>query len=246
VLVRKLEEKSQRLEQANRELGATNERLRRLSRRVLEVQESERAAIARELHDGIGQVLTAIKLDAGRLAQRASGTDAERLAGIVEAVAAALEQARSIARALRPPQLDQVGLCGALRDLTERMAESAGLDARFLADDPRGAPDPAVATAAYRVAQEALTNVARHAAALSVTVELRRDDGELRIAVSDDGEGFDVEVAERQGGATGIGLLGMRERAALAGGWLSLRSAPGQGTRVEAGFPLVTAPGPQR
>jgi signal transduction histidine kinase len=242
VLVRKLEEKTERVEKANRELEEANARLRQLSQRVLEVQEAERAAIARELHDEIGQALTAIKLDAQSLAERAAGPDAQRLRRCVSIVDATLAQVRSLALELRPPHLDQIGLPAALRDLTDRMAASAAIDGRFESSAEDVAPGPDLATTAFRVVQEALTNVVRHAKASGVTVELGQRDGELTLAVSDDGRGFDVEAAERHArrGAS-LGLLGMRERATLAGGWLRLRSSPGQGTRVEAGFPMPQA-----
>jgi signal transduction histidine kinase len=237
-LVRKLEAKTGRLERANQELADANGRLRQLSQRVLEVQEEERATIARELHDEIGQALTAIKLGAQSLVARVQGADARRLADCIAAAEGALGQVRSLALELRPPQLDHLGLAGALRGLTERMAHSAAIDARFV-EEGRDVEAPAdIAITAYRLVQEALTNVVRHSGAKHATVELACKDGELRIAVSDDGRGFDVDAARSRGlQGRSLGLVGMQERAALAGGWLRFESRPGQGTRVEAGFP---------
>jgi len=239
VLVRKLEDKTARLERANLELGDANDRLRHLSQRILQVQEAERATIARELHDEIGQALTAIKLEAEWLACRIAEPESRKLAACAETADRALAQVRSIALELRPPQLDQLGLRAALRGLTERMAASAGLEAVFQSDSHDIAPSTPLATTAFRVAQEALTNAVRHAAAKRVTVELAQRDGELLVTVRDDGRGFDVERA-RQRARTGgsMGLLGMQERATLAGGWLRFRSQPGEGTCVEAGFPV--------
>jgi two-component system sensor histidine kinase UhpB len=144
-----------------------------------------------------------------------------------------------LALELRPPQLDQLGLTAALRDLTERMSASAGLNAQFAADSLEVAPGYAQATAAFRVAQEALTNVVRHADAGEVAVELRRRGVELVVTVTDNGRAFDLEEA-LTGAVKGrsMGLLGMQERVKLAGGWLKIESQPGQGTRVKAGFPV--------
>jgi signal transduction histidine kinase len=232
VLINKLEAKSLQLQQANL-------RLQQLSQRLMEVQEAERAAIARELHDEIGQALTAIKFNAQWLARRITGPELQKLADCIALADRTLSQVRGMALALRPPQLDQLGLTAALRDLTERMSASAGLDVQFAADTLEVAPGYAQATAAFRVAQEALTNVMRHAGAGKVTVELRRRGVELVITVADDGRSFDLEQALAgavRGGS--MGLLGMQERVNLAGGWLKIESRPGEGTRVSAGFPV--------
>lgn len=236
-LVRKLEAKSERLERANEALAEANERLRELSQRVLEVQEEERAAISRELHDEIGQALTAIKLGAESIAARVQDADSRRLAACIAAADTALGQVRSLARELRPPALDQLGLAGALRELTERIGETAAIDIRFVQDGQGPAPDPGLAITAYRLAQEALTNVVRHSGAKRATVALACRDGELRVTVEDDGRGFDVDAARSRGvRGKNLGLVGMQERASLAGGQLSLRTQPGAGTRIEARF----------
>lgn len=239
VLIHKLEAKSFQLQQAN-------QRLQQLSQRLMEIQEAERAAIARELHDEIGQALTAIKFNAQWLARRVSGPELEKLADCIALADRTLSQVRGMALELRPPQLDQIGLTAALRDLTERMSASAGLQSQFAADTLEVAPGYAQATAAFRVAQEALTNVVRHAGAGKVAVELRRHGVELVVTVVDDGRAFDLEQA-LTGAVRGssMGLLGMQERVKLAGGWLKIESRPGQGTRVSAGFP-VDVPGERR
>lgn len=232
VLIHKLEAKSLQLQQAN-------QRLQQLSQRMMEVQEAERAALARELHDEIGQALTAIKLNAQWLARRTTGPGLQKLTDCIALANRTLSQVRGMALELRPPQLDQLGLTAALRDLTERMSASADLNAQFNADALEVAPGYAQATAAFRVAQEALTNVVRHAGAGKVEVELRRRGGELIVTVADDGGAFDLEAA-LAGSIKGssMGLLGMQERVNLAGGWLKIESQPGQGTRVSAGFPV--------
>jgi PAS domain S-box-containing protein len=219
-------------------------RLQQLSQRLLEIQETERAAIARELHDEIGQSLTAIKLSAQRLARRWKGPEAIRVEDCVALADGALRQVRSLALDLRPPQLDQLGLTAALRDLTVRVGDAAGIQVEFVADPADVARDYAQATAAFRVTQEALTNVVRHAGAGKVTVELRRAGGELIVSIADDGCSFDVDATRSRAvrGAS-IGLLGMEERVALAGGRLRIDSHPGRGTRVEAAFPVDAVAG---
>jgi signal transduction histidine kinase len=140
---------------------------------------------------------------------------------------------------LRPSLLDDLGLEPALRWYTQRQASVGGLEASFHADPLDGRLDPIIETECFRVAQEALTNVVRHSQATQVAVELRRNDGELRLSVRDDGVGFDV--AERRADAmrgTSLGLLSMEERATLAGGGLQYISKPGQGTEVRAWFPI--------
>jgi PAS domain S-box-containing protein len=224
-------------EREERELRRANERLHALSARLLDVQENERATIARELHDQLGQSLTALKLSAGALARALPAAEAKRMAEHVAITDRALAQVRTLALELRPPQLDQLGLAAALRDAVERFGEDTGLETAFI-DGTRGAePDRALATAVFRVAQEALTNVARHAEAKRAVVELRADEDSLRLVVFDDGRGFDHAAARARAVAgASMGLLGMEERVALAGGRLEIVSHAGTGTRVEARF----------
>jgi PAS domain S-box-containing protein len=220
-------------------LRAANERLHALSRRLFEVQEQERAAIARELHDEFGQALTALKLGASALGRRLKGAPAEKAAQLREIADTALTQTRNLALNLRPPQLDQLGLVATLRDYLERLAAGAGFEARLVADELSREPQRDLATTVFRVAQEALTNAARHANASNVVVELHARGSELLLAVSDDGRGFDHSAARAQAiQGKSMGLLGMEERVALAGGRMTVVTRSGQGTRVQAVFPL--------
>jgi two-component system, NarL family, sensor histidine kinase UhpB len=221
-------------------LRDANERLHALSARLLEVQEQERAGIARELHDELGQALTALKLQTAALARRMTGPAAEALRQSLAIVDRALGQTRTLALDLRPPQLDQLGLTAALRDHVERIAGMARLEWSFVGPSRELEPAKSVATAAFRVAQEALTNAVRHATgARKVVVELRPHGGELLVAVSDDGCGFDLDSARARAiKGRSMGLLGMEERVTLAGGRLQIITRPGQGTRVQATFPL--------
>jgi PAS domain S-box-containing protein len=215
-------------------------KLQVLSRRLVEAQETERRNIARELHDEIGQALTVMQLNLQALLQSPGAkTLAPRLKenlGVVEHV---LEQVRDISLNLRPLILDDLGLEPALRWFIRRQAALVGLDARFQADPLAQRLDPVIETECFRVAQEALTNVMRHAQAKSVSVELRQQAGQLHLRVGDDGIGFDVRaVREKAVHGASLGLLSMEERAALAGGGLELKSTAKKGTEVHAWFPL--------
>ncbi|NUS39635.1 MAG: sensor histidine kinase [Lysobacter sp.] len=218
-------------------LEANEREFRRLGRAVWRVQEDERRRLARELHDGLGQNLTALK---HRLAQVAGelGPGQEALRARMETAIAlcstSLEDTRQMSRLLRPPILDDLGLEPALRWLARSVGESSGLAVVVEVGDlpPLGGE---AQTLLFRIAQEALNNAARHARAQSVLLRLVAQKAELQLQVIDDGIGF--EPAQARGG----GLGGMRERIRLHGGRLELRSAPGQGTRIRAVVPLGEA-----
>lgn len=222
---------------------AAEARLATLSRRVLEVQETERRVVARELHDEIGQALTAVKLSMDAL-QRAAGSHVDPAAfgetlGLVDG---ALEQVRSLTLDLRPTVLDDLGLAPALRWLAARQQRLSGLRVEAAIDLPAERFDPPIETACFRIAQEALTNSLRHARPNRIVVSCRIAGGALLLSISDDGSGFDFAVA-RAGAAQGrsAGLTGMQERASLAGGQLAVRTARGGGTEVRARFALGSA-----
>jgi len=225
---------------AEEKLKEYSRKLREVSRRVVEAQETERRNIARELHDEIGQALTVIQLNLQAMLQ---SPDAKvlspRLKESLEVVDHVLEQVHDISLNLRPLILDDLGLEPALRWFTNRQAALVGLRAGFNADLLKRRLNPVIETECFRVAQEALTNVVRHAQAKTVTVELRKEAGQLHLRVRDNGIGFDVGAVREQAmrGAS-LGLLSMEERAALAGGGLEFRSAPKKGTEVHAWFPL--------
>jgi len=229
--------------ETQRALEASQERLRALSRRLLEVQEDERARLARELHDDVGQALTALKIQIESLATVAPRRRARRIEECVETVRHALERVRQIALSLRPPQLDDLGLVSALRSHLDRQARLGELEPHFEAGDLPEPLPPDVETACFRVAQEAINNVLRHAEAGHLWLSLSAVNGGLRLAVRDDGRGFDAEGARRRSAAgASLGLVGMEERAALAGGALELRTGTGQGTLLVATFALGRAP----
>jgi two-component system sensor histidine kinase UhpB len=216
---------------AEEELERRARQLESLSCKLIEAQETERRAIARELHDDFGQVLTALKLNL----QRRDRDDAESIA----LVDGALARMRDLAPQLRPPLLDAHGLEASLRWLLERETKRAGLELRLALGPLTKRPRVTLEAAAFRIAQEALTNVIRHAGARVVYVELTEANGELLLVVRDDGRGFDVAAQHQQAAAgKSQGLINMQERVALAGGTLEIESKPGEGTAIRARLPL--------
>ena len=215
-------------------------KLQVLSRRLVEVQETERRNIARELHDEIGQSLTAAQMNLQALVQAPGAASlAPRLNDSLTAVERVLAQVHDISLNLRPSLLDDLGQEPTLRWYTSRQAALVGLQAEVRAEPLTGRLDQAIETQCFRIAQEALTNVVKHASARTVTVEVSQVEEQLHLSVRDDGIGFHVaSVRERALHGASLGLLGMEERATLAGGGLQFHSAPGQGTEVHAWFPL--------
>jgi PAS domain S-box-containing protein len=212
-------------------------RLQALSQRLVTIQEAERRHIARELHDEVGQLLTGLRLSIELVGRLPPSDQAARLAEAHTAVKDLIGHVRSLSLDLRPAMLDDMGLLAALlwhfRRYTEQTAimvecKHRGLDQRFPA---------AVETVAYRVVQEALTNVARHAAVTTVDVWLLATPEQLSIRISDAGRGFDPAAALQASQSSG--LLGMQERVTLLGGTLSITSTPGSGTQVVADLPLT-------
>lgn len=221
------------------EVQTSRERLQSLSQRLIEVQEQERRMIAGELHDEIGQALTIVKMNLQALHTNADSMEAgDRMDECITVVDRALEQVRSLSLDLRPSLLDDLGLVSTLRWYVARQARAANFVLHFSADEPAGRLTSILETVCFRIAQEALTNIVRHAHAGEVWVQLRCGD-ELGLTIRDDGVGFDLAQAEaRASRGESFGLLGMRERASLSGGRLSIVSAPGRGTTVVAYFPL--------
>jgi two-component system sensor histidine kinase UhpB len=229
------------------ELGrAFNDMLDRLERerrdssaRALEAMESERLRIARELHDDVGQTLTALVLQLESLARCVPAEFREGVLESREAARATVEDIREIAHALRPEALDDFGLRAALATLGSSIADRTGLrvNTRLTGDLPP--LDREHELAIYRVAQESLTNVLRHASATAVDLRLERCDGALVLRVRDDGVGADRSALAQRAAGGGSGLRGMRERALLMGGTLELAPARPSGTEVRLTVPLT-------
>jgi two-component system sensor histidine kinase UhpB len=223
-----------------RELGSVfNEMVARLEserresgRETLTRHEEERRVLARELHDEIGQAMTGVMLTLSRAAARAPAELRTELVEAREAARSTLDDVRRVARQLRPEALDDLGLIPALNALAVRFERSTGLavECRFEQNLPRLTADGELAI--YRIAQESLTNTARHAGARSVELRLECTGGALRLSVRDDGRGL-------RGARFGTGIRGMRERALLVGGELEFRAPPGAGAEVLLTVPCV-------
>lgn len=218
----------------------SHKQLEALSHRLVEVQETERRDLARELHDEIGQVLTGIRLVLEMAAQSPAATmthltEAQTLVGRL------IKQVQRLSLDLRPTMLDDLGLLPTLLWHFERYTAQTGVRVTFEHARLNRRFDPLVETAAYRIVQEALTNVARHAGVNEVTVRAWVNGERLGVQIADDGAGFNADTALVAGGSTG--LSGMRERTTLLGGRWSLESAPGAGTRVTAKFPVSVRAG---
>ena len=219
-------------------LGRTREELRALTASLFASQEDERRRVARELHDDVSQKLAALEIDIERLRQSAP-VDADelsvRLEHLRERTSALSADVRNLSHQLHPSALDHFGLATALKTLVEEFGERHGMVASFRRSRVPDTVPGDTATALYRIAQEALRNVAKHAGPTHVKVALEGTDEGLRLSVRDFGEGFDMD-----GNASrGLGLVSMEERARLAGGTLLVESELGNGTSVTATVPLA-------
>jgi signal transduction histidine kinase len=218
--------------------------LQRLSARLVDIQDEEQRRIARDLHDEVGQGLTAIQLELVLARQRITraGIDEDLLEDARTTTENVLRTVRDLSQLLHPPVLEDLGLCAALGSHIAALRKRTGLDLEFVDRTQGVRASPAVERTVYRALQEALTNVVRHARATMVTVGVRVESGWLVATVEDDGTGFDVATVERPGRRTGLGLLSIRERAAQVGGSVHITSRPGQGTRLEVRAPAPAAP----
>lgn len=220
------------------QLASSREELRALSQKLLGVQEAERTRLARELHDQIGQALSAVKMSLETLLRPGSGerrkaAKVQESMGVVEQ---AIEQVRTLSFDLRPSILDDLGLGAAVAAYCRRQTKLADLALELDIGTLAGSPPKEVEAACFRILQEAVTNVLRHAEARTLRVRLGGDDAELDLAVEDDGKGFDPGRLRQAGPGFHLGILGMRERAELVGGTVHVDSAPGRGTFVQAHF----------
>ena len=206
--------------------------------RVIAAQEAERQRLARELHDEAAQTLTALSLGLRRLQDDQNlPLPQRRLAEDLKLQTTGLaSELHRLSVELRPSALDRVGLIGALEQYVQEFERRYGLEVQFEGDLPEPANlSPEIETSLYRIVQEALTNVARHAQAQSVSVLLQMREGQIVTTIEDDGKGFDPAQAPKNGR---LGLFGMQERAAMLGGSLHVESAPGEGTTVFMKIPL--------
>jgi PAS domain S-box-containing protein len=222
----------------------TEAELQRLSQRLVEVQEQERRAIARELHDEIGQILTGLKMTVELTRRMPAETANEGFDRISQQVNDLLAHVRNLSLDLRPAMLDDLGLLPAIFWHIDRYSKQTAVKVNFIHSAIEGRYAPEIETAIYRIIQEALTNVARHSQVNVVTVLLWSDSETINAQIEDQGVGFDPESVLSSGHSNG--LTGMRERAALLSGKLSIESSPGSGMCVTAELPLLNSASAQQ
>jgi two-component system sensor histidine kinase UhpB len=218
----------------NSMLDRLEDERRTSGRRALAAQENERRRLARELHDELGQSLTGVVLQLEGLQRTAPAELQEAIAGLEETARECVEDVREIARGLRPHALDEFGLRSALISLAAQVSDRSGLRVRPRIGAGLPALDPEQDLAIYRVAQESLTNVARHAEARNVSIALEPSDGGVTLRIRDDGRG----ISEFEAGLRSSGLGGMHERALLVAGRLRVRRCPEGGTEVRLDVPV--------
>jgi len=228
-------------------LRGAHERLQALLQQLMEVQEQERRQLARDLHDEIGQALTAVKMNLQTLQRggtaAATASPLEDSLTIIDGI---MQHVRDLSLDLRPSLLDDLGLVSAVRWYVARQAERAGWTADVTAEESLSRLPADLAIACYRIVQEAVTNAMRHARASEVSVSLQRCDPDLDIRIRDDGVGFDVAGAQsRITEGRSLGLLGMDERVRILKGRLTIDSHPGGGTEVRVRIPIGEPSGPQ-
>jgi signal transduction histidine kinase len=220
-----------------REISESRQLLRELSAHRESAREEERKRIAREIHDELGQVLTALKMDLAYLNMNLgevhpkSQATVKSMEGLIDR---AVESVRSIATALRPGVLD-LGLAAAIEWQAQEFQARTGIPCEVRLEHQDIALDDGRSTAVFRILQESLTNVARHAEASRVRIILEKTDGLLKLEVADDGKGVVVDQVNK---AKSFGLLGIKERTAILGGTLDIRSAPGEGTALSVSVPV--------
>jgi signal transduction histidine kinase len=240
-LIQKLQEANRDLERkiADRtaDLKASQQRLAELSRELITTQETERLHLAHELHDEIGQVLTAMKMNLRRLQREPAANSNSILAENFEMIDNAINQVRNLAIHLHPPHLEQLGLIPALRWLLKQQARIASFEEKMTVVPTEIQVPAELGLVCFRIAQEAVTNAVRHASPSQIEIEVRQENTELHLVIRDDGIGFDVSnVNDSTSEDLRVGLNGMRERASLAHGVFAVDSGPGKGTTIDVRF----------
>lgn len=226
-------------EQSRRELELAIQRQQLLSSRVIEVQERERQHLARGLHDDVGQSLTALKINLETI--KKTGTlEGPSLQNGIDIVTSVLAQVRSLSLDLRPPQLDNLGLIAALRAYVEQKSKLAGVHGWFESTGDDTGLHHDIENTGFRIVQEAVTNILRHAHCQNIWVKVDRKQDLVYLSVRDDGRGFDLEKARSNAiSGTSFGLLNMEERAILVGGSMDISSAPGEGAEIVMHLPVA-------
>lgn len=223
---------------SQQQLQDLNLQLRQLTGHLHQVREEERLSISREIHDELGQVLTALKMDLVWTKSRLVTAPAEassKLDHSLELTNSVINSVRRIISELYPVLLKDLGLVEALRWQVANFGETTGITAHFTARDTKLAPGKSIGHALYRICQEALTNIQKHAKASQVEVKLEKKKGMLELSIADNGAGF---TADRESYNHGFGLLGIRERAIMCGGTSTIASVPGKGTSISVSIPF--------
>jgi len=228
--------KSRQLETVNNDLRVAEERLRRLTGRLMQIQDAERRRVARDVHDGLGQYLVGVKMGIDQLARRLSHDPSaqESMSEMSMLLNRAINETRTISHLLHPPLLDEIGLESALAVYTDGFAKRSGIAVKVDVTSDLGRLDSDVETALFRVVQECLLNVHRHSNSATAAVTLCKSDGLIRLEVRDEGIGMN---SAEDGTGLGVGLLGIRERIRQLEGELQIVSNDGQGTVVIASVP---------
>jgi PAS domain S-box-containing protein len=223
---------------AKEEIAHSHEQLRDLSTALQSIREEERKHIARELHDDLGQILAALRMDLSLLQRdvEISGKNQATLQSMDKLILTSITTLRRIATDLRPRALDEGGLYFALQTLQKDFSSRHGIDCELLADEDQLILDDARSTAIFRIVQESLTNVARHAKASEVQIQFARDAERLHLTISDNGRGIEPQNRHKSGS---LGLVGMRERIKALGGEFTVHSKPYEGTRLTIWLPLA-------
>src|SRR5579872_311255 len=247
ISIRHSDNLADRAERHYAEIEEARGELQRLSARLLEIEEEGKRQLARELHDEIGQALALLQIEVSR-AQAAAGRESPGLHERLDRARALAEQTvqtiRNISVLLRPTILDDLGLAPALQFQVEHFMRRSGITCEYVEEDVSDHLPDAVKTCVYRVVQEALHNCEKHSGASKVRVAVQQQPGYLQVEVRDDGRGFHGNEKGMPFKTTGLGLLGIRERAAIVGGLLEIESAPGRGTGISLRIPVTELPAP--
>jgi signal transduction histidine kinase len=230
--------KTRELENVNNELRLAEERLRRLTGRLMQIQDGERRRVARDIHDGLGQYLVGVKMGVDQLARRLSHDplNHESICEVSLLLNRAISETRTISHLLHPPLLDEIGLESALTVYADGFAKRSGITVAVKVSSDLGRLDSDVETALFRVVQECLLNVHRHSNSSTASVSLDCDSGEIRLQVRDEGVGI-ATAQSPEGASLGVGLLGIQERIRQLAGKLEVVSGKGKGTLVVATIP---------
>jgi signal transduction histidine kinase len=240
LLEEKVKERTKQLSASQKTLRQYSEKLRVHSQTLIQAQEAERKAIAYELHDEIGQVMTAIQFNLQGISQSHDHVDVPaRLDESIELIAQLLKQVRELSVGLRPWMLDQLGIVPAVRWYIDKQAERGNFTVEFNAEQVTGRFPPIVEITVYRIIQEAITNILRHAQATSVVVSLTRTNETFVAKINDNGIGFDSTTIHGMPlHEHGFGMIGMSERISSLGGRMDITSSPGNGTAIFFELPL--------